>query len=560
MRIFSALQLQYNAFIGQVRSYLSKTLSNINVSFGSNSIFGQIISVVGSAIQNIMLYIEDALVEQNKYTAQRARSIWGLATLSGYTPSLGKATVVSLKLDHTIHNNGYYNMILPNKTTLVCTQNGLKYNIILPQEAIVLNDKVDVSTKYFSAVQGIYNTQRFVSAGGQYYTVNFKFVGNLDVDYMTVKINNEIWTAAGSFYDMEPNAKQYTYKSAINGGIDLIFGNGAHGRALNANDLIDVEYLIHDGEMGNLDPATETYFVFEKTMLDTNGEQYDGNNFFNITFADTDPVASGSNIESVAQMRQMIGFNSRSLVLASPENYKVLINRFGFCGYNRTWVDANSLTVNSLILRNYKTNLSRGGDYFSLTENDFILSELQKNSIYSYIESTGSQLAAARYNIVDPDLCKYAMFVYVSLKSSKYNKESISEQIKHCIGNFFINNIESDKFIPKSDIIYAIKDSIQGVDGVDVYILSQKNEEAIIKGEYTDTYLEMNNITGQYDKKVETVKVYPGENPSVGLDVHGNIYLKKDSQFPVLMGGWYASNDEGKEEYISDALTVIFTE
>ena len=557
MKIFSALQAQYDAFINQVRGYLSKTLSNVDTSFGSNTIFGQIITVVANAMQNIMLYIEDALVEQNKYTAQRARSIWGLATLSGYSPSLGKASVVSLKLTHTPHNVVDSNLMLNNKDVLICTQNGLKYNIILPQETIILNATRDNSDRYFSAVQGTFTSQRFVSNGGKYYTINFKFNNNLDTDYLTVTVNNEIWECAGSFYDMSPDAKQYTYKAAINGGIDLIFGNGAHGRPLEANDVVIVEYLIHSGETGNLDPNIETFFVFDKTMLDTNGEAYDGNAMFNITFANTDPVASGSNAESIEHMRQMIGLNSRSLVLASPDNYKVLINRFGFCGYNSTWVDANSMVVNSLIVKNFKVNLKTGQDYFKLTENDFILSDLQKNSIYKYIESTGGQLAATKYNIFDPNLCKYAMFIYVSLKSAKYNKDSVAEQIKHVVGEFFMN-LQSDMFIPKSDIIHVIKGSVAGIDGVDIYFISQKNEAAMAKGEYTEEYYEMNNLTGQYIKKTENIKLYDGENPNIGLDIHGNIYLKHDSDFPVLMGGWDCKDSDGKELTIDTPITIIF--
>ena len=134
MRLFSLLDTQYNAFLLRVKDYLSKTLSDKNVSFGSNSIFGQIITVVGNAMQNMMLYIEDALVEQNKYTAQRKKSIYGLAALSGYQPSLGKAATATIKLDHLPNNSGRYNIILNNGTPLTCTQNGLKYNIMLPQE------------------------------------------------------------------------------------------------------------------------------------------------------------------------------------------------------------------------------------------------------------------------------------------------------------------------------------------------------------------------------------------------------------------------------------------
>lgn len=556
MKLFSLLDTQYNAFIKNVSNYLSKTLSKNTVSFGSNTVFGQIITVVGNAIQNIMLYIEDALVEQNKYTAQRKKSIYGLAALSGYEPSLGKATLVTVKLNYLPHNLTTYNIILNNKEPLTCTQNGLKYNIILPQEAILLNS-ADSHTKYFSVVQGLFENQKFISSGGQYYTINFKYVGNIDTDYMTVKVNNELWEPATSLYDMQSDGKQYTYKVGINGGIDLIFGNEAHGRALKANDIVTVSYLIHDGESGNLNPNLETYFAFDNTLNDTNGEPYDANNLFSVTFAETDPVTSGSNSETMEHVRQMIGLNSRSLVLASPDNYKVLINRFGFCGYNRTWSDPNSMVVNSLIIKNFKANMGNGSDYFNLTEDDFILNDIQKNSLKSYITQSGGQLASTKYNIFDPVLCKYAMYVYVSLKTDKTNKDLIRKQIRHIIGEFF-SNIQSDMFIPKSDIIQLLKNNIEGIDSIDIYFLSQKNEEAIYKGQYTEDYFEMNNLTGQYIRKVENVKLYPGENPNIGLDNHGNIYLKSDAYFPVIMGNWMYKNSEGQEVNITDPLTIIF--
>ena len=105
-----------------------------------------------------------------------------------------------------------------------------------------------------------------------------------------------------------------------------------------------------------------------------------------------------------------------------------------------------------------------------------------------------------------------------------------------------------------------MKTNIDGIDSVDVYILSEKNEEAIIKERYQeDTYV-LNNITGQYVKKTENIKLYKGENPNLGLDNHGNIYLKSDTQFPVLMGGWSYKNNEDQEIQIVDPLTIIFEE
>lgn len=558
MRLFSLLDTQYSNYTSKVQSYLSKMLSNSSIQFGSNTIFGQILTVVGNAIQNVMLYIEDALVEQNKYTAQRKKSIYGLAALSGYMPSFGKAATCAIKISFVPNNAGAFNVIINNNEPLTCTQNGLQYNIILPQEAMTLNVTKDNSAKYLTVVQGNFESQRFISTGGKYYTQNFKFVGNLDIDYLSVKINNEKWEYVSSVYDMNSDGKQFTLKPSVTGGIDVVFGNDVHGRALKVNDIIDITYLIHDGENGNLDPNLETYFVFENQLSDTStGEHYDGNSLFNVTFAETDPITNGSNSETLQHVREMIGLNSRSLVLATPNNYKALIEKFGFCGYNRTWADPNSMVVNSLIIKNFKTNLSNGLDYFNLNENDFLLSNEQKQSIYNYIESSGAQLASVKYNIFDPILRKYAMYMYITLKSAKYNKELIKTQIRQLVGDFF-TNVQSDIFIPKSDIVHLIKSNIEGIDSIDIYMLSQKNEEALYKQQYTEETYEINKLTGAYIKKTKNVKLYAGENPNLGLDVHGNIYLTSNAEFPVLMGNWDYVNNEGSLISITDPLTIVF--
>ena len=63
---------------------------------------------------------------------------------------------------------------------------------------------------------------------------------------------------------------------------------------------------------------------------------------------------------------------------------------------------------------------------------------------------------------------------------------------------------------------------------------------------------------GSYKKNQETIYVYPGENPNLGLDKHGNIYLELDEQFPVLMGGWSYLNSAAQEIHITDPLIIVF--
>lgn len=83
--------MKYHDFTHNVKSYLAKTLAGFETNYGNNTIFGQLINVLANTVQNMMLYVEDSLVEQNKYTAQRKKSIYGLAAVSGYNPSMGKA-------------------------------------------------------------------------------------------------------------------------------------------------------------------------------------------------------------------------------------------------------------------------------------------------------------------------------------------------------------------------------------------------------------------------------------------------------------------------------------
>ena len=68
-------------------------------------------------------------------------------------------------------------------------------------------------------------------------------------------------------------------------------------------------------------------------------------------------------------------------------------------------------------------------------------------------------MAGVSYNIFDPEICKYAAYVYVKLKSSSYDKEFITNKIRNLIGEFF-SDIKSDIFIPKSDITHLLKSEI----------------------------------------------------------------------------------------------------
>ena len=141
------------------------------------------------------------------------------------------------------------------------------------------------------------------------------------------------------------------------------------------------------------------------------------------------------------------------------------------------------------------------------------------------------------------------------MKPVNYNPSFITNQIRNLVGEFF-SDIENDMFIPKSDLIQLIKNSIKEIDSVDLYFLSQRNEQAIIDRYYTESEYKYNPATGHYNIKTVKIAVEEGEDPGVGLDEHGNIWLTSQQQFPVLMGGWNYKNDN-QTIHVNDPLTVV---
>lgn len=561
MKLFSLIQMKYTDFESAVRSYLSKTLTGYNEKYGSNTIFGQLINVMTSSVQNMLSYIEDSLTEQNKYTAERKKSIYNLAAISGYVPSLGTTTTAYIRLAFKPNTSKNTNIILSNRTRLRCVQNGLIYNIILPQETIILSLAQDNSNKFLTIVEGMFETQEFISGGGQLWTQNVSFTGDVDIDYLRVFVNEEEWERRESLYDMDPDGKQYCCMTSLKKGIDLVFGNEQYGRKLNDGDVIRVEYLLHGGEMGAIDPDKECDWAWEDHVQDTNGNDIDPATVFDIYLMAKENISSGTYSESLQQVAKMIGYNSRALVLADAKNYKLFFNRYSFVGYNRTWTERGSLVVNSLVLRNFAKYLKDGNDYFSLDETDFVLSDTQKLSLQNAIAASGQQLSGTVFNIFDPELVKYAMYVYVKPKTTNYNKEYVMNNIRKLVGEFF-SNVSNDMFIPKSDIIKLLKDNIKEIDGVNIYFISERNEQAIKDKQYTDKTYIYNMATGTYDIRTEEVYLYDNENPGLGLDSHGNILLENNEQFPVLMGGWSYNSTNSNQEHttvtVTDPLTIIF--
>lgn len=557
MKILDTLSMTFERYMTQVRSYMQENVPNFS-RIGNSSVIGQLINVIGASVNNVMIYIQDAFAEQNKYTAQRKKSIYGLAAQTGFNASLGYAAGMNFRMTYMPNNVNDLTYILKNKTKVLCTQNGLTYNIILPQENVIFTTAKDMSSKQIYAVEGTFETQEFISTGGQLYSINVVFNGDCDISYTEVYVNDELWTRRESLYDMAADGKEYVIHTSLNKGFDIIFGNDNFGRSLKVDDKITVNYLTHNGELGNIDYSLPVSIVFSDPIVDASGNEIDADEVFNIEIAER-PANNGTYSDKTDFVKEMIGYNSRAMVLADEKNYKLYLNRISFVGWNHTWSEEGSLVVNSIILKNYKTQMENGDEYFNLKEKDFILSDEQKKSIQTSIKNSGTQLAGTVLNIFDPKLVKYAVYVYIKMNDVSYDKTLIQDTIHKLIGQF-MGDINSDTIVAKSDIVHLLKSNIENIDSVDIYFLSERNEKAIIDGKYTIENYIYNPKTKLYDTKSTTYSVVG--DPGLGLDAHGNIFVESMFQFPVLMGGWqYVSSSSAFEKQyttVSDPVIIVF--
>lgn len=153
----------------------------------------------------------------------------------------------------------------------------------------------------------------------------------------------------------------------------------------------------------------------------------------------------------------MIGYNTRSSILANENNYQLFLKRFSFVGYSNIWSEPNSMVVCANIIQNQQNKIKTHEDYLKLDDNDFILTDNQKQIIRNVIDKSERTFAGVSLKFIDPIIRKYAVHCYIKC-DNKYAREAIKENIQDIIIEYFMNIPSNTLFISKTDIIARVID------------------------------------------------------------------------------------------------------
>ena len=326
MNIFSTTRIRFTELYNDALNFIKKTYGDVSQHFTMASPMGQLLQVMLHYGRMILFYIEDSITELNIKTASRPVSIRGIAALTGHNPSRATSARGTLSLSYNGAKFPSYAKIItiPNYTQLLSTQNNLTYTIILPGEETRIDLSQATEPITVNVIQGKIEYQQVTGSGTPLQSFNFQNKKGASIDnfFVNVYVDGEKWEIVDSILDMTFYQKAVMVKTGQTGGIDVFFGNGYNGAIPRLGATILVEYLITDGDAGNINLMSDNQanmWKFITTGYALNGEEIDLNKFFNVTIKN--PIMFGTQEEPLYLTRLLAPHMSRSFVLANANNY-----------------------------------------------------------------------------------------------------------------------------------------------------------------------------------------------------------------------------------------------
>ena len=323
---FKTSRIRFSELYQDAINFVKATYEDVGQYFTMASPMGQLMQITLHLGRMILYYIEDSITELNINTASRPASVKGVASLTGHNPSRAMSARGTLRFTYNGSKLSIYGntVAIPNYSRLSSTINGLTYTIVLPGEEIRMdltgiNNFIDVNI-----VQGKIEYQQSTGTGDALQSYNFQNKKGAGIDnfFVNVYVDGKRWEKKQSILDMFYQEQSVMVKTGVTGGIDLFFGNGYQGQIPRLGATILVEYLLTDGEPGNIKtPSSQSIsnWKFETKGFALNGEEIDLNKILKVAIKND--IIFGTLEEPLYLTRLLAPHMSRSFTLANADNY-----------------------------------------------------------------------------------------------------------------------------------------------------------------------------------------------------------------------------------------------
>lgn len=323
---FKTSRIRFSELYQDVLNFIKATYEDVGQYFTMASPMGQLIQIILHYGRMILYYVEDAITELNINTASRPASVKGLAAITGHNASRAMAARGTLTFSYNGTKLDIYGntVTIPNYTQMTSTINGLTYTIVLPGEEIRLDLSSITNTIDVNIMQGKIEYQQATGTGDPLQSYNFQNKKGAGIDnyFVNVYVDGKRWEIRDSILDMIFDEESCMVRTGQTGGIDLFFGNGYNGKVPRMGSTILVEYLLTDGEPGNIKTPTSdslSNWKFATKGYALNGEEIDLNKILNVAIKND--IIFGTLEEPVYLTRLLAPHVSRSFTLANADSY-----------------------------------------------------------------------------------------------------------------------------------------------------------------------------------------------------------------------------------------------
>ena len=342
-KIFKTNRIGLSQMYDDVVNYLKTVYAANEREFTAASPFAQIVNVTVNLGRMILFYIENSITELNINTAYQARSIRGLAELTGHTPSLGVAARGTLYMTYNMSSEYEGQTIyIKNYTKITNGSNGLSYIAVLPTNVMQLTVGAYDSHIEIPIVQGEIKYQQGTGTGEALQSFNFANKTDTIIDdfFVNVYVNGKRWETVKSILDMGYEQEACIVRTSLNGGIDVFFGTGNNGKIPVLGATILCEYVVCQGDAGNVENVgDENYWSFVDNGYDLYDDYVDLNEIY--TLSSSSDILFGASGESIEMTRQLAPHASRNFVFANTISYKTFLSKLNmfsvidvFSGFN----------------------------------------------------------------------------------------------------------------------------------------------------------------------------------------------------------------------------------
>jgi len=501
------------------KNFLTTKFLQVNEVFTPASAYGQMLTVLIDLGKLIFYYVEDSISEMNLYTATRDSSIRSLARIAGHNPTRAICASGTVNLTYNGATIPMYGntLVIPNYTKLTNSSNGLTYTLVSDSEEVRLTLEGTTSIEV-KLLQGVSEAQTVTGDGEdlQSFSLNAKAGFQIDNFHVIVYVNGQVWQTYDSLYDIPYNKEGVLIKTGINGGLDVFFGNTYFGKPPEAGSTIRIEYFTTSGAAGNILEGDIAKFTISDAVYDTKGTAVDGNTVVGISI--NKPVIFGTDREPIILTRILAPKTSRAYVLGNTDSYVYFLEKFNIFSVVDAFNTLNDddITDDNVVYLFLIPDVNKrkpvAADYFSTPIELFKLSTYEQDRIYSFIEESGQKIMNTVIKIIEPIIKRYIININIAALNG-YSKDTIRQAVISKCSDYFLKNRRRDR-IPKSDLI-SIIESVEGVDSVNVWFVSEENEN----------YRKLNPksiVLGEADK---------------GIDAFGDIIIGR-GEYPLIRGGW----------------------